>query len=89
MNVHKNARLTPLGRERLVGLIAGGMTFVQAGAVCGCSAKTAAKWWKRFLTEGREGLHDRQLTARHDLILCATLRPMTLQSGSSPCAVSA
>ena len=59
MNVHKNARLTPLGRERLVGLIAGGMTFVQAGAVCGCSAKTAAKWWKRSLTEGREGLHDR------------------------------
>lgn len=64
MNVHKNARLTPLGRERLVGLIAGGMTFVQVGAVCGCSAKTAAKWWKRFLTEGREGLHDRQSRPR-------------------------
>lgn len=59
MNVHKNARLTPLGRERLVGMIAGGMRFSQAGAVCGCSAKTAAKWWKRFQQGGRDALRDR------------------------------
>ncbi len=59
MNVHQNARLTPLGRERLVGMIAGGMGFSQAGAVCGCSAKTAAKWWQRYEREGREGLQDR------------------------------
>lgn len=59
MNMHKNARLTPLGRERLVGMIAGGMTFSHAGAVCGCSAKTAAKWWHRFEREGRDGLRDR------------------------------
>lgn len=59
MNVHKNSRLTPLGRERLVGMIAGGMTFARAGAVCGCSAKTAAKWWRRHEQEGREGLRDR------------------------------
>lgn len=59
MNIHKNARLTPLGRERLVGLIAGGMAFVQAGAICGCAARTAAKWWRRFEREGPEGLKDR------------------------------
>ena len=59
MNVHKNARLTPLGRERLVRMIAGGMTFSHAGAMCGCSAKTAAKWWRRFETAGRDGLRDR------------------------------
>jgi len=59
MNVHQNARLTPLGRERLVGMIAGGMTFSRAGAFCGCSAKTAAKWWRRFEREGRDGLLDR------------------------------
>lgn len=59
MNVHKNARLTPLGRERLVGMIAGGMTLCEAGAVCGCSAKTASKWWRRFEREGRTGLLDR------------------------------
>ena len=60
MNVHENARLTPLGRERLVGMIAEGMSFARAGSACGCSAKTAAKWWKRFQHEGRKGLQDRR-----------------------------
>lgn len=60
MNVHQNARLTPLGRERLVGMIAQGMSFCRAGSVCGCSPKTAAKWWKRFQHEGRKGLQDRR-----------------------------
>ena len=60
MNVHQNARLTPLGRERLVGMIAQGMSFARAGSACGCSAKTAAKWWKRFRHEGRDGLRDRR-----------------------------
>ncbi|QBY02703.1 IS481 family transposase [Rhodophyticola sp. CCM32] len=59
MNLHKNARLAPLGRERLVRLISGGMSFCEAGAACGCSAKTAAKWWRRFEREGHEGLLDR------------------------------
>ena len=59
MNMHKNARLTPLGRERLVRMIAGGMNFSRAGALCGCSAKTAAKWWQRYEQEGRKGLQDR------------------------------
>ncbi len=59
MNIHQNARLTPLGRERLVGLIAGGMSFRAAGAVCGCSGKTASKWWRRFKQEGCDGLPDR------------------------------
>ncbi|WP_349814650.1 leucine zipper domain-containing protein [Frigidibacter sp. SD6-1] len=59
MNVHENARLTPLGRERLIGMIAGGMSFSRFGAVCGCSAKTAAKGWRRYEQEGREGLQDR------------------------------
>ena len=60
MNVHQNARLTPLGRERLVGVIAQGMSFARAGSACGCSAKTAAKWWKRFRHGGRKGLQDRR-----------------------------
>ncbi len=59
MNVHKNARLTPLGRERLVGMIEGGMPFSQAASVCGVSAKTAAKWYRRFRAEGLAGLRDR------------------------------
>ena len=60
MNMHKNARLTPLGRERLVGMIAQGTSFALAGSTCGCSAKTFAKWWKRFQDEGRKGLEDRR-----------------------------
>jgi transposase InsO family protein len=60
MNIHSNARLTPLGRARLVRLIAEGASFSQAAALCGCSAKTAAKWWKRFRHEGRKGLTDRR-----------------------------
>ena len=59
MNIHQNARLTPLGRERLVRLIESGMSLSEAGAVCGCSAKTAAKWRRRYEQEGREGLQDR------------------------------
>lgn len=38
-----DARSTPMGRERLVVMIAGGMTFSQAIAISGCSAKTATK----------------------------------------------
>ena len=59
MNIHKNARLTPLGRERLVRLVAGGSSFSDAARVCGCSPKTAAKWWHRFRIEGSAGLTDR------------------------------
>lgn len=59
MNIHKNARLTPLGRERLVRLIEGGASFVEAARASGCSAKTAAKWWRRFELEGEAGLVDR------------------------------
>jgi len=59
MNMHKNARLTPLGRERLVDLIDEGLTFSQASMACGISAKTASKWYRRFKAGGSEGLQDR------------------------------
>lgn len=59
MNVHKNARLTPIGRERLVGMIKSGMSFAQAAAICGVCAGTASKWYRRFKAEGLEGLRDR------------------------------
>jgi transposase len=59
MNIHRNARLTPLGRERLVRMIASGMSLCEAARVCGCSAKTASKWRHRFRNDGVEGLQDR------------------------------
>ena len=52
MNMHMNARLTPLGRERLVRLIKDGMTYAQAARLCAVSAKTASKWYRRFCEEG-------------------------------------
>jgi len=59
MNMHQNAGLTPLGRERLVRLIDRGHCFARAGQACGVSAKTAAKWYRRFEAEGVIGLQDR------------------------------
>ena len=56
MNIHQDARLTPLGRERLVRLIESGASCASAAASCGVSPKTAAKWWRRFRSEGAGGL---------------------------------
>jgi len=39
MNIHKNARLTPIGRERLVEVVLGGQTPV--AALLGQSLKLA------------------------------------------------
>jgi transposase InsO family protein len=59
MNLHKNARLTPLGRARLVELIESGASFAQAAMACGVSPKTASKWFGRFKDKGTAGLQDR------------------------------
>ncbi len=59
MNIHKNARLTPIGRERLVRAVLGGQTPEAAARAAGVSPRTARKWVTRFETEGRAGLQDR------------------------------
>ncbi|MFO1115134.1 MAG: IS481 family transposase [Rhodoblastus sp.] len=59
MNIHKNARLTPLGRERLVRLIESGQTPEAAARAAGVCPRTARKWWTRFKAEGLAGLQDR------------------------------
>lgn len=59
MNIHRNARLTLKGREDLVAMIAGGARFAAAARAFNCAPKTAAKWWRRFEAEGRDGLVDR------------------------------
>lgn len=55
MNVHQNARLTPLGRERLAAMIAGGMRTSHAAVACGICAGTAGKWSRRFWADGPAG----------------------------------
>ena len=59
MNVHKNAPLTPKGREYLVGLIASGLTLKAASQAVGVSARTAGKWYRRYKKQGLAGLEDR------------------------------
>lgn len=59
MNMHKNARLTPIGRERLVRLMEGGHSPESAGALAGVCPRTARKWRERYRAEGCRGLQDR------------------------------
>jgi transposase InsO family protein len=59
MNVHKNARLTPRGRERIVRQVASGQTPKAVSEAAGVCPRTARKWVERYRREGLAGLHDR------------------------------
>src|ERR1700755_2391859 len=59
MDVHKNARLTPLGRERMVKLVLGGQTPQAVGEAVGVCPRTVRKWVERYQSEGPAGLQDR------------------------------
>ena len=59
MNIHNNARLTPLGRERLVRMMLKGQTPQAAARASGVCPRTARKWLARVKAEGLTGLRDR------------------------------
>ena len=60
MDIHKNARLTPLGREALAQkVLCRHQTLNSAAAEFKVSARTAAKWAYRYQAEGTAGLVDR------------------------------
>jgi transposase len=59
MDIHKNVRLTPHGREHMVNMVLGGQTPKAAGEAVGVCPRTARKWVKRFEAEGLAGLQDR------------------------------
>jgi transposase InsO family protein len=60
MDTHKNAPLTPKDREAMVGSVSeGGLTKAAAALQFNVTAKTVAKWVKRFREEGVDGLRDR------------------------------
>jgi transposase InsO family protein len=60
MNVHKNAPLTPKGREVMVrSVVEGGLSKADAAYQFNTTPKTVAKWVKRFRAEGVDGLRDR------------------------------
>ena len=59
MNVHKNARLTPHGRERIVRLVESGQTPQAVSEAAGVCPRTVRKWVERYRREGLPGLCDR------------------------------
>jgi transposase InsO family protein len=60
MDTHKNARLTPKGREEMVrAVVDGGLTKAAAARQYNTTPKTVAKWVERFRAEGVDGLRDR------------------------------
>ena len=65
MNVHKNAKLTPLGRESLVRRVEDeGQRARDVAAAMGVSERTVWKWVVRYRGEGLEGLEDRSSRPR-------------------------
>ena len=60
MNIHKNARLTPLRRgEMALSVIEGGVSKAQAARTFGVSAKIVTRWVERDRAEGGKGMADR------------------------------
>jgi transposase InsO family protein len=60
MDMHKNAPLTPKGRERMVrAVVDEGLSKAAAARRFNTTPKTASKWVERFEAEGVEGLRDR------------------------------
>ena len=62
MNIHKNARLTPLRREEMaLSVIEGRLSKAHAARTYGVSAKIVARWVERFKAEGLQGFQGRKI----------------------------
>jgi transposase InsO family protein len=60
MNIHKNARLTPLRREEMALAVAKGqVSKAQAARLYGVSPKIVSRWLERFRAQGRAGMAER------------------------------
>ncbi len=60
MNIHKNARLTPLRREEMALAVAKGqVSKAQAARLCGVSSNIVSRWVERFKAQGPAGMVDR------------------------------
>ena len=59
MDVHKNARLTPKGRGKMVERALAGQPVSEVAAAFATTPKTVKKWVNRFQAEGAAGLEDR------------------------------
>jgi len=60
MNIHKNARLTPLRRgEMAMAVVSGTLTKAQAARIYAVSRKIVSRWVERFEQKGPAGMGDR------------------------------
>jgi transposase len=60
MDTHKNARLTPKGREAMVrAVVDDGLSRAEAARRFNTTPKTVGKWVERYRQEGADGLRDR------------------------------
>lgn len=65
MDIHQNARHTPMGRELLVQrVLREGGSFRSVAREAGVTAKTVRKWVSRYRAQGRNGLQDRSSRPR-------------------------
>ena len=65
MNVHKNARLTPVGRALMVSRIEQeGWSVARSAEASGVSRRTASKWLQRHRRGGERRHHDRSSAPR-------------------------
>ncbi len=65
MNVHKNARTTPHGRDLMVRRVLDeGRTPASVATEAGVSVRTVYKWLARYRAEGRAGLDGRPVERR-------------------------
>jgi transposase InsO family protein len=65
MDIHKNARPTPLGREHMVNMVLSGQTPKAVSEAVGVCPRTVRKWVERYTGEGLAGLHDRSSRPQH------------------------
>src|ERR1700740_3387268 len=78
MDTHKNAPLTPKGREAMVRrVVDDGLSKAAAAQQFNTTPKTVAKWVERFRAEGADGLRDR------------SSRPHSLPSQTAPATCTA
>ena len=60
MNIHKNARLTPLRREEMAScVVEGRLSRAQAARVYGVSSKIVSRWVERYKAGGSAAMTDR------------------------------
>ena len=85
MDTHKNAPLTPKGREAMVrSVVEEGLSHAAAARKFNVTPKTVAKWVKRFRAEGVGGLRDHSsrphsLPGQTPAATCATVEALRRQ----------